>query len=141
MIDAWFRASEMTASSGPKSDFEDAAVGVEAAGEQDGVLGAEELRDAFFQGQVQVLGAADEAHAGHAEAAGVHGVLGGGDDVRVVGEAQVVVGAEVQHVRAALAELARLDVAGLRRVDVPLGLEQAGGADLVEFVLQLVLDG
>ena len=76
-----------------------------------------------------------------AKAAGVHGVLGGGDDLRVVGQAQVVVGAEVQHVRAGLAELAGRDVVGLRRVDVPFGLEQAGAADLIEFVLQLVLDG
>jgi hypothetical protein len=43
MIDAWFRASEMMASSGPKSDSKNAAVGVEAAGEQDGVLRAQEL--------------------------------------------------------------------------------------------------
>ena len=87
--DGVFRAEE---------GLEHAAVGVEAAGEQDGVLGAEERRDTLFQCQVQVLGAADEADAGHAEAALVHGGLGRGDDVRVVGEAQVVVGAEVQHV-------------------------------------------
>ena len=40
-----------------------------------------------------------------------------------------------------LADLPGLDAVGLRRVDVPLGLEQAGAADLIEFVLQLVLDG
>ena len=46
MIEAWLSSSEMTASSAPNSDLEDAAVGVEAGGVQDGVLGAEELRHA-----------------------------------------------------------------------------------------------
>ena len=113
--------------------LEDAAVGVEAGGEQDGVLGAEELRDPALQLQVQVLRAADEPDAGHAEAALVHGALRRGDDVRVVGQAQVVVGAEVQHL-AAGSPICRPDVAGLGRVDVALRLEQARGADLVQLV-------
>ncbi|MCU1555299.1 MAG: hypothetical protein JWM13_2785 [Arthrobacter sp.] len=121
--------------------LENAAVGVKATGEQDGVLRAEELRDTFLQGQVQVLGAADEAHAGHAEAPLVHRCLGGGDDLRVVREAQVVVGAEVQDVGAGIADLSGLDPVGLRGINVPLGLKQAGAADLVQFMLQLVLDG
>jgi hypothetical protein len=58
----------------------------------------------------------------------VERVLGRLDDVGVVGQAQVVVGAEVQH-RAAVGEL---DLGRLRAGDDAFGLEQAGGADLVE---------
>ena len=57
--------------------FEQAAVGVEAGGVEDGVLGAEEFGDLRFQLLVQVLRAADEAHRGHAEAVRVQRVLRG----------------------------------------------------------------
>ncbi len=130
MIEAWLSASEMIASFSVQQRLEQAAVGVEAGSVEDGVFGAEEVGDGLFQLLVQVLCAADEAHAGHAEAVGVQRVLGGGDHVRVVGQAQVVVGAEVQH-RAAIG---KGDLGGLRRGDDALGLEQAGGADLVEGV-------
>ncbi|MCY1218614.1 hypothetical protein D9M72_305630 [compost metagenome] len=125
----------------PEQGFKHAAVGVEATREQDGVLGAQELGDARLECQVQVLGSADEAHAGHAEAALVHGGLRGGNDVRVVCQAQVVVGAEVQHVGTRLADPACRDVAGLGRVDVAFRFEQACRADLVQLVLQLVFEG
>ena len=95
----------------PEQGLKDPAVGVEAAGEKDGVLGTEEPRDPGLELQVQVLGAADEADAGHAEAALIHGRLGGAYDVRMVRQAKVVVGAEVQHVRALPADDARGDVA------------------------------
>ena len=75
-----------------------------------------------------LLGAADEADRGHAVAVAVERVLGGGDERRVVGEAEVVVGAEVQHAAAGLG----VDAAGLRRGDDALGLPEAVGADLVE---------
>ncbi len=58
---------------GAEEGFEDAAVGIKATREQDGVLCAEEPGNPGFQFQVQVLGAADEADAGHAEATRVHG--------------------------------------------------------------------
>jgi hypothetical protein len=100
MIEAWLSASEMTASSFAQQRLEQAAVGVEAGGVEDRVLGAEEGGDLRFQLLVQVLGAADEAHRGHAEAVRVERLLGGGDHGRVVGQAEVVVGAEVQHLAA-----------------------------------------
>ena len=102
-----------------------AAVGIEAGGVEDGVLGAEELRDLRFQLLVQVLRAADEAHAGHAEAVGIQRLLGGGDYLGVIRQAQVVVGAEVEH----LAPTLQLDLGRLRRNDDALGLEQALLAD------------
>jgi hypothetical protein len=131
MIEAWLSASEMTASSGPNRDSKTPPL----ASKQ-----LEKPGYACLQGQVQVLSAADEPHAGHAEAALVHRGLGRGDDLRVVREAEVVVGAEVHDLRAGLADLSGLDPVGLRGINVPLGLEQSGAADVVKFVLQLVLD-
>ena len=76
--------------------LEHAAVGVEAGREQDRVLRAEELAEVPLQLGVQGLGPADEPHRRHPEAPLVQRVLGRGEHRRVVGEAQVVVGAEVQ---------------------------------------------
>src|SRR5690606_10568249 len=70
----------------------------------------------------------DEAHRGHAEAVGVQRFPGGLDHRRMVGQAQVVVGAEVEH-GAAVGER---DLGGLRRGDDALGLEHAGIADLAQ---------
>jgi hypothetical protein len=60
MIEAWLSASEITASSSAQQRLEQAAVGVEAGGVEDGVLGAEERGDLRFQLLVQILRAADE---------------------------------------------------------------------------------
>jgi hypothetical protein len=108
--------------------FEQAAVRVEARGVQDRVLRTEEGRDRLLELLVQVLRAADEAHAGHAEAVRIQRVLGRRDHVGMVGQAQVVVRAEVQH-RAAVGER---DLRRLRAGDDALGLEQPGFADFVE---------
>ncbi len=81
MIEAWFRASEITASSGPRRVFEHAAaVGVEAGGVEDRVLLAEERGEPGLQFLVHLLGAADEAHGRHAVAPAVQRLVGGGDD-------------------------------------------------------------
>ena len=66
--------------------------------------------------------------------------MGGRDDLGVVGEAEVVVGAEVEDLAGTAA---RGDVhgRGLRGADHPLGLVQAGGADLVEGGAQIVAHG
>ena len=74
---------------------------------------------------VQVLGAADEAHRRHAEAVALQRLVRGRDHLRVVGQPEVVVGAEVQHP----APVLELDLGRLRAGDDPLGLEQAVGAD------------
>ena len=134
MMDAWFRASEMMASSGPKSDSKTpplASKQLENRMVSSVPRNFETLASEF---EVEVLGAADEPDAGHAEAAIVHGGLGRGDDLGVVGQAQVVVGAEVQDGRAGFTDLAGRDVAGLGGVDVALRLVEACGADVVELV-------
>ena len=100
--------------------LEQAAVGVEAGRIEDRVVGAEEGGEPALELAVHGLGAADEAYRGHAVAVAVERRVGGGDDRRVVGEPEVVVGAEVQH----LAPVLEADHGILRRGDDALALEQ-----------------
>jgi len=121
---------------GAEEGFEEAAVGVEAGGEEDRVVMAEELREAGFELPVQVLCAADEADRGHAEAVVVHRGFGGGDQAGVVGEAEVVVGAEVQH----LAPI-HLHMRTLGAGDQALAFHQAFGVDAGEGRGDMVEEG
>ena len=70
---------------------------------------------------MQVLRTADEAHAGEAKAVRIQRILGRRDDVGMVGQAKIVVGAEVQH----LATIAGADRRRLWRGDNAFGLVQA----------------
>ena len=63
---------------------------------------------------------------------GVHDVLGSLDDSLVVGEAQIVVGAEVQHLLAV-----GDDLDALGRGDDTLVLVGTGGADLADLGLEV----
>ena len=100
--------------------LEEPAVGVEARRVEDGVLGAEEARDADLQLLVDVLGPADETHGGHAVSMPVEPLPCRLDDPRMIGEAEVVVRAEVQHLAPAL----YADDRALRALDDALALEQ-----------------
>ena len=75
------------------------------------------LRDLLLEPLVDVLRAADEPHRREAVAPRLESLLGRGDDVGVVGQAEVVVGAEVDD----LAAVDR-DAGPLRRFDPPFGL-------------------
>ena len=88
MMEAWFRASEMTASSLAEQRLEQAAVGVEAAAVEHGVLHAQEAAEALLELPVHVLGAADEAHRSDAVAVAPERIVRGLEDRRVVGEAR-----------------------------------------------------
>ena len=111
--------------------LEYAAVGVETGGERDRVILAEVLCDGELELAVQRLRAADEAHRGHAKAELLHRPRGGGDDLRVIGEAEVVVGAEIE--RLARAVLRRHpDAPALRAGQQSLALREARRLDLVE---------
>jgi hypothetical protein len=113
--------------------LEDAGVGVHAGGEEERVLGAEEGRQLVLELAVDVLGAADEAHRGHAVAAGLQAVVRRLDHVGVAREPQVVVGAHVDDLLEGRAgrEL-DLDVGRLGRVDVALLLEEPRVLDPLE---------
>ena len=75
--------------------------------------------------RVQIAGAADEAHRGHAEAVAVERLFRRGDQLGMIGETQIVVGAEIEH----LAPARDLYAGALRRQDRPLGLPQRLGAN------------
>jgi hypothetical protein len=112
---------------GAEERLEKAAVGVEAGGEEDRVVVAEVFGQSRFEATVQVLRAADEADRGHAEAVVVHRLLRGGDQAGIVGEAEVVVGAEVQHLPPG-----HLHMCALGAGDQAFALHQPVGLDLGE---------
>ena len=116
--------------------LEDTAVGVEAGGVEDGVIGVEILGDGLFQLAVAVLRAADEADGGHAVAALVHGLFRRLNQAGAVGEAEVVVGAEVEGLAAVLEG----DFGALGGNDVALSLVKTGFLDFGEGVLEVLLE-
>ena len=97
MMLAWFSSSEMTASSAPSRVSKSPPFASKQERVQDRVFGTEEVRDAAFQLFVDLGGAADEAYGCHAEAPAIQRLLGRGDHGRVIGQAEVVVGAEVEQ--------------------------------------------
>ena len=97
MIEAWLSAVGDDRVGLVEQRLEHAAVGVETGGEQDRVVLAEMARDRQLELAVQGLRAADEAHRGHAEAECVERRLGGGDHLGMIGEAEIIVGAEVDR--------------------------------------------
>ena len=113
---------------GGEQGFEDAGVGVEAGRVEDRVVGLEEGAEAGFEFAVDFLGAADESDGGKAVAPAVEGGVGGGDEIGVVGEAEIVVGAEVEDGAAVGGAKAR----ALRSREDTLMLAQTGGIDVVE---------
>ncbi len=89
-----------------------------------------------FKLLVNLLGSADESHGGQTVAPALEGFLGGGDNVGMVGQSQVVVGAEVEDVLA----VEDAHVGLLRGGEDPFALEEAAIADLVQLAGQVVLD-
>ena len=101
--------------------FEQTAIGVEARGVEDGVLGAEEAADGSLQLLMDGLSAADEADGSQTVAVCVVSSLGGFCQVPVIGQAQIVVGAHVQQILAV-----SKDVGALGGGDDPLCLQDTG---------------
>ena len=88
--------------------LEQSAVGIKAGGKKDGIVHAEKAGEGAFKFAVQIGCAADEAHGGHAVAVLLHGLVGSGNECGVIGEAEVVVGAEVEHWPALGGDMGRL---------------------------------
>lgn len=64
-----------------ENGLEDATIGIEAAGIENGIIGAVELADLLLELLVDILGAADKSYGRHAISVGVHHVLGRLDDL------------------------------------------------------------
>ena len=121
--------------------FEQAAVGVEAGGIEDRVLRVEEVGDFLFEDFVKVLRSADKPDRGQAEAVLVQGLAGRLEDFRVVGQAEVVVGAKVQNVpRIAPGRIFDPDLGLLGGENGPLVLEEPRALDFDELLGKVVLD-
>jgi hypothetical protein len=120
---------------GAEQRLEQTAVGVETRRVKDGVLGAEKVGELFLELFVDFLRAANEPYAGETIAPFVERLMRGGDDLRMVREAKVIIGAHVQHRRIAPHAHAR----SLRRVDDALAFVQTRRSDFVQLGLQLRL--
>ena len=109
MIEAWLSSSEMIASSAPSSVSNSAAVGVEAGGVEDRVLGAEERGEPRAPAPCAASCVPQMKRTdGHPEAPLVERLAARRRRIaRVVGEAEVVVGAEVEHRRCAVGRRSR----------------------------------
>ena len=128
MIEAWLSASEMMASSGPRMVSKRPALASKQLVYRM-VSSVPEGRDRVFEPLVLVLSSADEPHRREPEAVLVHGVFRGPDELRVVGEPEVVVRAEVEdRLRG------DLNLRGLVRHDDALVLVEAGIPNGVEFL-------
>ena len=77
--------------------LEHTSIGVETSGIENGVFSLEVVGDGCFKLLVDVLRSADETYGRHAVSAVFHNLLGGGNQPRVVGQSQVIVGTEVQY--------------------------------------------
>ena len=114
--------------------LEQPGVGVEARQIEDRVVHAEEGGEPGLEVFVHGLRPADEAHRRHAEAPIVERLLGRLDQRRMVRQAEVVVGAEVDH----LASARHRDRRRLRRGDDALGLVEAAVAQRLGVVAKRV---
>ena len=117
----------------PQKRLEQAAIGIEAGGEEYGICLAEEPRDTLLQLSVQVLRAADEPDRGHAVTMIVHRRLSRRDQRRVIRQPKVIVGAQVQHVAPR-----DPDMRPLRRLDLPFAFHQPLGVDAAQGFGQVI---
>ena len=122
MIEAWLSSSRDHGVLIREERLEQAAVRVEARGEEDRVVGSEERGEPVLELPVELLGAADESHGGHPVAPAIERIACGIDHPLVVRKPEVVVRAEVQHLPAPF----DLDMRALRGRDHELGLVGAG---------------
>jgi hypothetical protein len=113
--------------------LEQPGVGVETGRIEGRVFGAEKAGNPRFQLFVDGLGAADEAHRRHAEAVALERRPGRLDQRRMVRQAEIVVGAEVDDL--AFADLDRRRLGG---GDDPLGLVQAGVSESRTLAAQML---
>ena len=116
--------------------FEQTAVGVETGWIKNRVFCAEEFRKRGFQFLVNVLRAANEAHARHAEPMGVERFFGRRDQRRMIGQPKIIVRAHVEHAFAARDR----DVRVLRTGNDALGFKETLRFDFLESLGNLFVE-
>ena len=85
---------------------------------------------------MNVLRAADKAHARHAEAVRIERFFGGGDECRMISETEVIVCAHVEHAFAATDR----DVRSLRTRDNAFGFEKTLRFNFIECLRNLIFE-
>ena len=133
MMEAWLRASEMTASFSSSKGFKQPTVGVETGGVEDGVAHSEKGSQLRLQVLVHALSATDEANRCGPVAVPVEAVAGCLFESRMVGQTEIVVGTKVDHPFSA----GEFDVGSLGRNDGSFGLEEASLGELGQPVLEV----
>ena len=115
--------------------LEHTAIGIKSSGVKDGIVHVQKVGECFFKAGVNVLRAANKAHRGHAIAVIFQRFLTRFHKLVGIGEAQIIVGAEVQHMVAG-AILHHINFGILFGRDNALGFKEL----LVTNALKLVLD-
>ena len=108
--------------------FEQTTVGIKARSVENRVLGAQKCRDRGFEVAMARLGAANEAYRGHAETEIGQTAFGGGNQARIIGKTQIIVGAKIDDFRARLQTQRSL----LWCCDQPFALEKSVHANLFQ---------
>src|SRR5690606_26947962 len=117
-----------------QQNLKQAAIGVEATGIQDGIAHFQEAGQGLFQLFVARLRTANKTYGSQPKAGVVQPLLGGVNQARVVGQAQVVVCTKIQHLRP-------VGQANLRRLltgHYALGFVKAVGAQLLDLMLYVI---
>ena len=99
--------------------FKQAAVSIKAGGVENRIFHTEKIGQLLLKRFMAVLGPADKTHGGHTEAVAIHAAFRGGNQFRVVREAEIVIGAEVNHLASADG-----DIRLLRRSNNPFFFKQ-----------------
>lgn len=105
-------------------DFKQPTVGIETGTIEDGVFCTEEPADGLFELFMQILCAANKPDGSHAIAMVLHPLDRYSNDVRMIGQPKVIVGAEIYDVA-----LCNADVRTLGAENFPLGLIEPSRSD------------
>ena len=117
-----------------KQHLEQAAVGIEAAGIQDGIAHFQEARKGLLQLLVAGLRSANEAHGCQTESRCFQALPGRFNETPVVGQPQIIIGAEIQYIIA----VRQMHLGRLRAVQDTLGFVEPVGAQLLDLALNMI---
>jgi len=105
----------------PQKCFKQACIRIETGCVENGVVHSQELRQASLKLLVNRLGSADEPYRRETVSPPVQALVGRADNLRMIRQPEVVVGAQVDH----LSAIGHADVGSLRRGQHALVLVQA----------------
>ena len=129
-MEAWLSESVLG-----KERFEHTAIGIETSRIEDGVISLEVVGNSCLQLLVDILSATDETHRRHAKAAFFHHPTCSLDETRMIGETEIIVGAEIEHFLSSHA-----DGSPLRTLNDTLFLVKACLTNFRKLLTEMLLD-